>query len=464
MRRWLFITVGMTLTMASMSCAPGAGRVHLPGVVSETPMESGRDRSPLPLVDHHQHLMSPAMARHWSEPAPPLVELPQELQATLVRREEAFGDPVRLADLYTEDAMLLDVVEGRPRFHHGREQVVSIVRGLFAQPYRIVPVSSDVDNNLAQITGYATLETGGYLRHFGHSLLSLRRESDGVWRIAAETFLFPGPGLGQVTADRLVRLLDAAGIQRAAVFSVAYGFASPRSSVDDEYERVRAENDWTFEQIARHPERLVGFCSFNPLSKYAMEELDRCGSFTNARGIKLHFGNADVDLLDPAHVEAVRRVFRAASERRLAIVVHLSRYDRPYQPAEHRIFLEQILPDGSDVPVQIAHLSGWGGFSPAIDAALDVYVSTLGEGDPRTKNLWFDATGVVHNLQVGSDAAERIATRIRQLGVSRVVFGSDMPIGDTLPPRAAWAAFRGLLPLTDDEFAIIASNVAPYMR
>jgi hypothetical protein len=35
--------------------------------------------------------------------------------------------------------------------------------------------------------------------------------------------------------------------------------------VQDEYAKMRAENDWTSEQVARFPDRLRGFCGFNAL-------------------------------------------------------------------------------------------------------------------------------------------------------------------------------------------------------
>lgn len=46
-------------------------------------------------------------------------------------------------------------------------------------------------------------------------------------------------------AETLVAELDSVGIQRAVVLSVAYWFGSPLGPpVDDEYMKVRAENDW----------------------------------------------------------------------------------------------------------------------------------------------------------------------------------------------------------------------------
>ena len=77
--------------------------------------------------------------------------------------------------------------------------------------------------------------------------------------------------------------------------------------VDDEAAKVARENDWTAAQAARYPGRLIAFCSFNPLKDYALAELKRCAGLPGLkRGIKLHFGNSDVQLDDPAHVQRYR--------------------------------------------------------------------------------------------------------------------------------------------------------------
>jgi len=48
--------------------------------------------------------------------------------------------------------------------------------------------------------------------------------------------------------------LDAAGIRRAVVLSVAYSFSNPnKPPVPNEYAMVKAENDWTGEQVAKYP-------------------------------------------------------------------------------------------------------------------------------------------------------------------------------------------------------------------
>jgi predicted TIM-barrel fold metal-dependent hydrolase len=177
-----------------------------------------------------------------------------------------------------------------------------------------------------------------------------------------------------------------------------------------------------------------------PLKEYALDELARCARDPNLRhGIKLHFGNSDVQLDNPGHVEQLRRVFRAANDHHMAIVVHLrasiSR-GRPYGPGQARIFLEQVLPVAPDIPVQIAHLAGTGpGYDdPPADSALGVLATAVANRDPPTSQLWCDVTTVA-DRNISPANAKVVAERIRQLGVGRVLYGSDAASGDNLRPR-----------------------------
>jgi uncharacterized protein len=271
-------------------------------------------------------------------------------------------------------------------------------------------------------------------------------------------------------AGALIGHLDRAGIRRAVVLSVAYLWGSPRRVVDDEYGRVRAENDWTSGQVARFPDRLLGFVGVNPLRAYALDELARCAQDPTLRhlrsGLKLHFGNSVVDFHDPQHLARLRRVFGAASAYGMAIVVHLrASISRrlPYGREEARLFLDELLPAAPDVPVQIAHLAGAGGYGadPPVDQALSVFVEAIGNGDPRTGRLLFDVTDAVDPKAPPEELA-RIARRVRELGVERVLYGSDAA-GPGHTPREGWAAFRRL-PLSEAELRTIAGNVAPYVR
>jgi predicted TIM-barrel fold metal-dependent hydrolase len=274
------------------------------------------------------------------------------------------------------------------------------------------------------------------------------------------------PGPAGIDASFLVAQLDAAGIQRAVVLSVAYSFSNPNKPlVPNEYAHVMAENDWTSVQVAKYPDRLLGFCSVNPLRPYAVEEIARCAKDPNLRtGLKLHFGNSDIDVDNPEHLAQVRRVFRAANRHRMAITVHMpANIDRhrPYGAKEARVFLEQLLPEAPDVTVQIAHLAGGGGYDdPTVDEALSVFVEAIGRKDPRMKNVYFDACGIAIP-GMWEDKAGLIVKRIRQIGINRVLYGGDAASPDNLPKDALERWRR--LPLTQDEFRTMENNVAPYL-
>ncbi|MFN7983458.1 MAG: amidohydrolase family protein [Vicinamibacterales bacterium] len=268
----------------------------------------------------------------------------------------------------------------------------------------------------------------------------------------------------QLDAANLIRLLDDAGIERAVVLSTAYIWTQPSRHIADAAQHMRAENDWTSRQVAQFPTRLIGFCSLNPLSDDALAELARCKTDPHLRsGLKIHIGNSVVDYHNREHVARLQRVFREANAARMAIVVHMRASvteKLPYGREEAAIFLNDVVSAAPDVPIQIAHLSGAGGYDdPAIDPALSVFVDAIQRADPHTKNLWFDVTAVVDAAQ-SAELKAQIAQRVRAIGVQRVLYGTDAPIGG-VTPKTGWAAFR-TLPLTADEFATIAANVAPY--
>jgi uncharacterized protein len=202
------------------------------------------------------------------------------------------------------------------------------------------------------------------------------------------------------------------------------------------------------------------------LKDYAVSEVTRCAKDPHLKyGVKMHFGNSDVDVLNTEHVERLRRVFRAANDHGMAIIVHLRTSvtrKRPYGARYARTFMDDVMPAAPDVPIQIAHLAGAGGYDdPLVDEALGVFAEAAARRDPRLSRLSFDVSGVA-GLGTWKERVDVIVARIRQLGVERILYGSDGAVGENSPEKAL-AAFRQL-PLTADEFRTIESNIAPYMR
>jgi uncharacterized protein len=271
-----------------------------------------------------------------------------------------------------------------------------------------------------------------------------------------------------ITAADVIADLDAAGIGKAVLLSTAYSYGRPGREPQNEYEKVKEENDWVGAQAAIFPSRLIGFCAFNPLKEYALEEIARCSKIPSlSRGIKMHFGNSDVQLEKSEHIEKLKAIFRAANANKMAVVVHMRAsfsLERPYGAEQARSFIDNLLPLMKDVPVQIAHLgsSGPGYSDPKVDAVMDVFVDAIAKKDPRMRNVWFDVTTVVHPVNP-PETTVKLARRIRQIGVKRVVYGSDAPLSGNLRPKESWAEMSKL-GLSEKEIKTIAENKVPYLH
>jgi predicted TIM-barrel fold metal-dependent hydrolase len=308
----------------------------------------------------------------------------------------------------------------------------------------------------------ATMILLGALRSYGQPLIDYHQHL--LSPSAARLGSLPRP----FTARDLIALLDAAGVRRAVVLSLAYQYGNPnKPPVADEYDRVKEENDWTARQVAEYPDRLRAFCGVDPLKTYALSEIARCAKDPYLRyGLKLHFGNSDVDLDNPEHVTQLRRIFQAADEHGMAIVVHMRpsvTLRRPYGAMEANVFLREVVPAAPHVVVQIAHLSGAGGYDdPSVDEALSVFVAAIARRDPRMAHVYFDICGVA-GFGKWQDKKTLIVERIRQIGVKHILWGSDGAFGGGITPEEAVRAYRQL-PLSVDEFHTIDSNIAPYMH
>lgn len=430
-----------------------AGCARGPALRGSTSDPSG---DPVPRVDHHQHLLSPAGAELTSSPVSPEIQLPDALAGLLREREQRWNDKTRLAELYVDDVLVFS--GANPGWVRGQQPAANYLSQHFDGPYRFSPTASRIDGSVGQVVGLMVEADGVRTDKFAFFHLNVSRGGDGMWRIASEAHLFPGPVVkAPETATQLVARLDEAGIRRAVVLSDAYYFGAPSfGPVRDEYEKARAENDWTAQQVAQFPERLVGFCSFNPLKDYALPELERCAASRQFKGLKLHFGAAALDFKSSEQVARVRKVMEAANRLRLPLIIH-AQPAGPQGREEVEIFLHQLVAAAPDVPVTVAHLWGGGDYS---ESALAAYAEAVSAGAPVTRNLYFDVAEVWVGRK-SQEEREEIVRRMRQLGLGRLLYGSD---GGRGTPGEAWAAFRKELPLTEEEFRTLANNVAPYLR
>jgi predicted TIM-barrel fold metal-dependent hydrolase len=387
------------------------------------------------------------------------VTLPPALAEVLRTQEAHWNEPAALAPMLTREAYAFATFD--PAAKTGRDSVASYLGTRFRAAYRIQPIAVTATDTSASIAAYLMRGEGAAAKPFAFFTMTLTREG-AAWRIASE-MLTPGPKEPTLEdATQLIAALDAAGIKKAVVLSDGYWFDSTRDNAKGpSAEGMRAENDWTAAQVAQYPDRLVAFCSFNPLMDYAIAELDRCAASGKFKGLKLHFGSSEVDLDNPAHVAKVRAVVAEANRLKLPLIVHVRAKPTGYGAKQAQTMLDQIVSAAPDVPFTIAHLWGGEGYS---DEALATYGQAVSTHDPHTKNLYFDIAEMALVAGDSPETLKKIAAHMREIGMSRILYGTDGPLDDAGTPADSWRNTVAKVPLTDAEFNQIAENEAPYLR
>jgi predicted TIM-barrel fold metal-dependent hydrolase len=288
------------------------------------------------------------------------------------------------------------------------------------------------------------------------------------------------PHLPPLGLEEVMAVLQKDGVKKAVILSNAYFFAHSTAKQPADLQMLMAENDRLADAVAKHPNRLVGFFSIDPLAESAFPEIERCAGRRTFAGLKLQLANSEVDLRKPAHVKRLAEVFSRANALHLAIVIHLRTQRADYGREDAQIFINRVLPKAPDVSVQIAHLAGWGGYDQATDGALSAFVDRAAGITRGRDNIYFDVSAVVRAVRGGggesktsSDSGSagqdwwpekryvRLVERLRKLGLEHILFGTDWP---DWTPRSYATDLEKNLPLTADELHTLLSNRAPYLK
>ncbi|WP_426024091.1 amidohydrolase family protein [Brevundimonas sp. PWP3-1b1] len=251
-------------------------------------------------------------------------------------------------------------------------------------------------------------------------------------------------------AADLLADMDEADVQTAWMMSTAYLAESPMMvpELADAATRVHDANAFTVATAAAHPGRLVAFVSVNPLTLDALAEIEAWKANPYAKGLKLHLTNSGVDLRNPDHVRRLAAVFKAASNARLTIMIHMRTRAEDYGARDVRIFVEQILPHARDIPVVIAHSGGWGGLDANTWDALEGFRHVLADRPDTAPDLFFDLAQVF-DADTSAENRARLVEVMRSIGVERFVPGSDWPFSG--PLDGYLNAAMGQLPLSSQE-------------
>ncbi len=151
--------------------------------VAQTQAAQGADTAIVPLADHHQDLLSHAVAELNNRLLFKAASLPAGIKAVLNSIETHWNDAEALAPLYTKDIAANVLTGGWKR---GRGAVADYLSKQFRAGYRFVPIDVDVTAADAHIAGNFARGEGADAKIIGLFALVLAKESDGKWQIATE--------------------------------------------------------------------------------------------------------------------------------------------------------------------------------------------------------------------------------------------------------------------------------------
>lgn len=229
-----------------------------------------------------------------------------------------------------------------------------------------------------------------------------------------------------VLASDAIAALDAARMAKGVVLSCAYlyGKHSLRLSAADIAKYTRLENEFTAAEVARYPDRLIGFLSVDPLRDSALPEIRYWAEHGKLVGLKLHFAVSEVHMQRPAEREKVAAAVAEAAAHGMPMVIHVGA--PTFDVADADLFIREVLPRAGESWVQIAHATGggWPIKTGRHVRVLRVFADHIAKNDPATRHLLFDLSFVPMPEETAAEAAE-LAKEIRRIGIDRFVFGSD---------------------------------------
>lgn len=215
--------------------------------------------------------------------------------------------------------------------------------------------------------------------------------------------LFSDPKAKMSTTEELVESMDASGVDVAVV--VNFGWS--------EHDVCVKTNDYILESVQRYPERLVPFCSINPLDgRDALAEIERCVGL-GAKGIgELHPDPQGYQITDR---EVLGPIMETAQRHNLIVMTHSSEPVGHTYPGKGTVIPEKLyafIEDFPEVTIVCAH---WGGGLP--------FYGLMPEVANSLARVYFDmaASPFLYTPQVFSAVVESV-------GVGKILFGTDYPL------------------------------------
>lgn len=228
-------------------------------------------------------------------------------------------------------------------------------------------------------------------------------------------------------ADQALRSIEAAGVDKVVALSAAYYFSEAASAA--------RENTFTATEVAKHPEKLIGFCGVNVSKDWAVAELARCKTELGLKAVKIHLTANKLTLHNDEHVARINTVFQKANELKMPILVDFNKHDTGEVFKLFRLTFRY--PDARFI---IAHALSLNYRETSF------FPRALKESPSLPRNVYLDISATA-GFFVDSPEREQLVWYLRKFGIDRVFLGSDYPVYSTEESFAALEAY----PLTDAE-------------
>ena len=215
--------------------------------------------------------------------------------------------------------------------------------------------------------------------------------------------LYSDPKAKIATADDLINSMDQNGIDVSVILNG--GWATHELCVEI--------NNYILESISRYPDRLVGFCTFQPQSvEEAIAEIERCAK----RGIRgVGEIRPDFQPFNFAEREAMEPYVEVMKEYNLILLTHASEPVGHQYKGKGSITPDILYPFITEFPELTIVCAHWGGGLP--------FYALMPEVKEAISNVFFDtaASPFLYSPQIYSQV-------IQLVGADKILFGSDYPL------------------------------------
>jgi len=215
--------------------------------------------------------------------------------------------------------------------------------------------------------------------------------------------IYRGPSSRLTGIKELLEDMTDEGVDKSVVFGFPWDLA-------DHYKR---NNDYVIESVLHNPERLVGFCTFSPLSPEAPKEVERCldAGLSGVGEIAVYDADFSTDIID-----RMQDIMALCSERDVPVLLHTNEPVGHLYPGKQPMSLSGLYGLIKRYPSNRIILAHWGG-------GILFYGLMKKEVREAFSNVWFDtaASPYLYHPDIYKISGEII-------GFEKILFGSDYPL------------------------------------